>query len=75
MAVDLNKIDKVDTNITVPSVDDKLMETEKDKWGIILNNAFNILNNNIKIYKEIILELANTQNSLDFFLSICFLFL
>ena len=65
MAVDLNKIDKVDTNITVPSVDDKLMETEKDKWGIILNNAFNILNNNIKIYKEIILELANTQNSLD----------
>ena len=65
MAVDLDKIDKVDTNITVPSVDDKLMETEKDKWGIILNNAFNILNNNIKIYKEIILELANTQNSLD----------
>ena len=65
MAVDLDKINKVDTNITVPSVDDKLMETEKDKWGIILNNAFNILNNNIKIYKEIILELANTQNSLD----------
>lgn len=61
--MDINKIDKIDTNLVVPSIQDNLMEIERDKWGNILNEqTFKTLNNNMKIMKEILLEIANESN-------------
>lgn len=61
--MDINKIDKIDTNLVVPSTQDNLMEIERDKWGNILNEqTFKTINNNMKIMKEILLEIANENN-------------
>ena len=35
--MDTNKIDKIDTNLVVPSIQENLIEIERDKWGNILN--------------------------------------
>ena len=64
--MDTNKIDKIDTNLVVPSLQENLMEIERDKWGNILNEqTFKTLNNNMKIMKEILLEIANETNITD----------
>ena len=61
--MDTNKIDKIDTNLIVPSIQENLIEIERDKWGNILNEqTFKTLNNNMKIMKEILLEIANENN-------------
>lgn len=63
MAIDINKIDKIDTNLVVPSIQENLIEIERDKWGNILNEqTFKTLNNNMKVMKEILLEIANENN-------------
>ena len=61
--MDTNKIDKIDTNLVVPSIQENLIEIERDKWGNILNEqTFKTLNNNMKVMKEILLEIANENN-------------
>ena len=61
--MDTNKIDKIDTNLIVPSIQENLIEIERDKWGNILNEqTFKTLNNNMKVMKEILLEIANENN-------------
>ena len=61
--MDINKIDKIDTNLIVPSIQENLIEIERDKWGNILNEqTFKTLNNNMKVMKEILLEIANENN-------------
>ena len=61
--MDINKIDKIDTNLVLPNIQYNLMEIERDKWGNILNEqTFKTLNNNMKIMKEILLEIANENN-------------
>lgn len=63
MSIDINKIDKIDTNLVTPTVNENLIETERDKWGNILNEqTFKTLNNNIRILKEIVLQIANESN-------------
>lgn len=58
--MDTNKIDKIDTNLVVPSIQENF---ERDKWGNILNEqTFKTLNNNMKVMKEILLEIANENN-------------
>ena len=65
MAINIDKIDKVDTNLITPSTEDNLVEFERDRWGIILNTALNVINKNNIIFKEIILELINNSNSIN----------
>ena len=61
--MDTNKIDKIDTNLVVPIIQENLIEIERDKWGNILNEqTFKTLNNNMKVMKEILLEIANENN-------------
>ena len=61
--MDTNKIDKIDTNLIVPSIQENLIEIERDKWGNILNEqTFKTLNNNMKVIKEVLLEIANENN-------------
>ena len=61
--MDINKIDKIDTNLVLPNIQYNLREIERDKWGNILNEqTFKTLNNNMKIMKEILLEIANENN-------------
>ena len=61
--MDTNKIDKIDTNLVVPSIQENLIEIERDKWGNILNEqTFKTLNNNMKVIKEVLLEIANENN-------------
>ena len=58
-------IDNVNINIETPSDDSDidLQALERDNWGRILNNkTFKTLNNNMKIMKEILLEIANESN-------------
>ncbi len=64
--IDINKIDKIDTNLILPSIQDNLMEIERDKWGNILNEqTFKTLNNNMRVLKEVLLELVNETNITD----------
>ena len=64
--MDINKIDKIDTNLVLPSIQDNLMEIERDKWGNILNEqTFKTLNNNMRVLKEVLLELVNEINITD----------
>lgn len=64
--MDTNKIDKIDTNLVVPSIQENLIEIERDKWGNILNEqTFKTLNNNVRILKEVLLELVNETNITD----------
>ena len=61
--MDTNKIDKIDTELVLPSIQENLIEIERDKWGNILNEqTFKTLNNNMKVMKEILLEIANENN-------------
>ena len=61
--MDTNKIDKIDTNLVVPIIQENLIEIERDKWGNILNEqTFKTLNNNMKVIKEVLLEIANENN-------------
>ena len=61
--MDTNKIDKIDTELVLPSIQENLIEIERDKWGNILNEqTFKTLNNNMKVMKEILLEIANEIN-------------
>ena len=61
--MDTNKIDKIDTELVLPSIQENLIEIERDKWGNILNEqTFKLLNNNMKVIKEILLEIANENN-------------
>ena len=63
MAIDINKINNIDTDLVTPTINENLIETERDKWGNILNEqTFKLLNNNIKILKEVLLEIANENN-------------
>ena len=58
-------IDNVNINIETPSDDSDidLQALERDNWGNILNEqTFKTLNNNMKIMKEILLEIANESN-------------
>ena len=58
-------IDNININVETPSDDSdtNLQELERDKWGNILNEqTFKTLNNNMKIMKEILLEIANESN-------------
>ena len=64
--MDTNKIDKIDTNLILPSIQDNLMEIERDRWGNILNEqTFKTLNNNMRVLKEVLLELVNETNITD----------
>ena len=65
MAINIDKIDKVDTNLITPSTEGNLVEFERDGWGIILNTTLNVINKNNIIFKEIILELINNINSIN----------
>lgn len=68
MGIDLNKVNKVDTDLVLPSIDDNLIETQKNKWGKILNEqTFKLLNNNIKILKDSLTETINTINNENIF--------
>ena len=61
--MDTNKIDKIDTELVLPSIQENLIEIERDKWGNILNEqTFKTINNNMKVMKEILLEIANEIN-------------
>ena len=61
--MDTNKIDKIDTELVLPSIQENLIEIERDKWGNILNEqTFKTINNNMKVMKEILLEIANENN-------------
>ena len=61
--MDINKIDKIDTELVLPSIQENLIEIERDKWGNILNEqTFKTINNNMKVMKEILLEIANEIN-------------
>ena len=53
MAINIDKIDKVDTNLITPSTEGNLIEFERDGWGIILNTALNVINKNNIITKII----------------------
>ena len=58
-------IDNININVETPSDDSdtNLQELERDKWGNILNEqTFKTLNNNMKVMKEILLEIANENN-------------
>ena len=64
--ISIDKVNKIDTDLVVPSTDSNLIEIQRDKWGTILNeHTFKTLNNNIRILKEIILEIANNLNTID----------
>ena len=64
MSIDLNKVNKIDTDLVLPSIDDNLIETQRNKWGKILNEqTFKLLNNNIKILKDSLTETINTINN------------
>ena len=66
MSIDINKINKIDTDLVTPTVNENLIENERDKWGAILNEqTFKTLNNNIKILKETILEIVNVNLSIE----------
>lgn len=64
--ISTDKVNKIDTDLVVPSIESNLIEIQRDKWGTILNeHTFKTLNNNIRILKEIILEIANNLNTID----------
>ena len=64
--IDINKINKIDTNLITPSTESSLVGIQRDNWGTILNEqTFKTLNNNIRILKDIILEIINNVNLID----------
>ena len=66
MSIDINKLDKINTELITPTVNENIIETERDKWGNILNEkTFKTLNNNIKFLKDIISEIINNINILN----------
>ena len=61
--MDTNKIDKINIDLITPTTDSNQLESQRDRWGNILNEqTFKTLNNNMKIMKEILLEIANENN-------------
>lgn len=64
--INTDKVNKIDTDLVVPSTESNLIEIQRDKWGTILNeHTFKTLNNNIRILKEVILEISNNINTID----------
>lgn len=63
MAIDLTKLNRIETNLVTPTVNESLIETERDRWGNILNDiTLKTLNTNINILKEVVLDLGNNSN-------------
>lgn len=63
MAIDLTRLDRIDDNLVTPTVNERLIETERDRWGSILNDiTLKTLNTNIKLLKEVLIEIANNSN-------------
>ena len=61
--MDTNKIDKINIDLITPTTDSNQLESQRDRWGNILNEqTFRTLNNNMKVIKEILLEIANSSN-------------
>ena len=66
MAIDINKINNIDTDLVTPTINENLIETERDKWGNILNEqTFKTLNNNIRVLRESLIEVINNINVLN----------
>ena len=66
MLIDVNKLSKVDTDLITPTINENLIEMERDKWGNILNEkTFKTLNSNIRILKDVVLEIINNTNLLN----------
>lgn len=64
--IDLTNLNKVDTELVLPSTSENtnLQKLQENKWGGILNNqTFNTLNNNIKLLKNSLVETINTLNN------------
>ena len=66
MLIDVNKLSKIDTDLITPTINENLIEMERDKWGNILNEkTFKTLNSNIRILKDVVLEIINNTNLLN----------